>query len=127
MRLTGFLCLDSDTVGKLTIGVGRNLDDVGISESEAETMLRSDIARSESDLDRTQPFWRTLNDARQEALANMCFNMGITRLLKFRRMWGALMANDFNTAADEALDSRWARQVGARADELAEQIRTGIA
>src|SRR5438105_4864784 len=66
-----------DTVGKLTIGVGRNLDDKGISEAEAAVLLENDIAEHVALLDAKLSWWRKLDEARQNALANMCFNMGI--------------------------------------------------
>ena len=56
-------------------------------------------------------------------LSNMHYNLGLTRLLKFKKMWAALEDNDFNTAADEMLDSRWATQVPNRANRLADRMR----
>lgn len=109
-----------DTVGKLTIGVGRNLDDVGISDAEAGHLLGNDISGVLADLDRALPWWRGLSEARQRALANMCFNLGLTRLQGFKKMLAALEAGDWPAAAREALDSKWARQVGARATRIAE-------
>ena len=113
-----------DSVGKLTIGWGRNLDDVGISEAEAEAMLEADIAVAEHELDRVLPWWRELPEPAQRALANMAFNLGMPRLLGFRRMLAALGARDFETAAAESLDSKWARQVGDRAQRIAALYRT---
>lgn len=114
-----------DTVGKLTVGFGRNLDDNGITEPEAHFMLRTDVLRAVSDLDRFLPWWRKMSEPRQRALANMCFNLGIPRLLTFKKMLAALEAGDHETAAREALDSRWAVQVGDRARRIARMIRTG--
>lgn len=113
-----------DTVGKLTIGIGRNLDDVGISPEEAELMLDNDIdkvLRQLSDVDE----YNTLGPARQTVLANMCFNLGFRGLLGFRRMWAAIARGDYSEAARQMLDSRWAHQVGYRAQELAKIMRTG--
>lgn len=112
------------TAGKLTIGFGRNLDDVGISVGEAEFLLYQDVADVEQALNEI-PGYAALDDVRQTVLANMAFNLGLTRLLKFKKMRAALRAGDFNTAATEMLDSLWARQVGTRADRLARQMRTG--
>ncbi len=114
-----------DTVGKLTIGVGRNLDDVGITEEEAGYLLENDIGRAMADLDRNVPWWRSLSDARQRAMINMCFNLGWPRLSQFQNMLAALEAGDYERAAIEALDSRWARQVGSRAARVAAQIMEG--
>lgn len=114
-----------DTVGKLTLGVGRNIDDVGITSEEADYLLENDIGRAMAELDRALPWWRGLSEARQRALLNMAFNLGLSRLLGFRGMLGALQAGDWGRAAAEALNSRWAGQVGARAQRLAEMIREG--
>ena len=116
-----------DTVGKLTIGVGRNLDDVGISEAEALVMLEADIDRSVTELNRHLPWLLDRPEPVQRALANMCFNLGWPRLSGFRNMLAALEAGAYDRAAGEALDSRWARQVGARAQRIAALIRTGEA
>lgn len=115
----------TDTVGKLTIGVGRNLSDVGISIAEANAMLLADIRRAEVDLDRNLPWWRHLSEKRQRVLTNMCFNMGITRLLKFERMLAAINAGKFEDAALEMLRSKWAGQVGDRAKRLAAMMEEG--
>ncbi len=72
-----------DTVGKLTIGAGRNLDDIGISEAENAMLLDNDIYRIEADLDQHLPWWRGLDAVRQRILMNMCFNLGIDKLLGF--------------------------------------------
>lgn len=112
-----------DTVGKLTIGYGRNLDDVGITEDEAEYMLEGDIEHVLEQLDRTLPWWNDLNESRKRALVNMAFNLGIGGLLKFKKMLAALKAGDYEHAAVEALDSRWAKQVGQRADRIAELLK----
>ncbi len=114
-----------DTVGKLTIGYGRNLDDVGISETEAEHLLRSDLRKVLRDLDLKLPWWRDLTRNRQCALANMAFNLGIGGLFKFKNMLSALMEKNYSIAADEALDSKWAKQVGDRAIRIADLIRNG--
>jgi len=115
----------TDTVGKVTIGVGRNLDDVGISETEALDMLDADIDRSIEDLERNLPWLFERPEPVQRALVNMCFNLGWPRLSGFRKMLAALEAGDYDTAAAEALDSRWARQVGARAERIAALFREG--
>ena len=56
---------------------------------------------------------------------DMAFNMGVPRLCKFKNMWAAVEAGDFDTASIEMLDSRWARQVKSRATKLAEAMKTG--
>lgn len=113
-----------DTVGVLTIGYGRNLEDKGITKAEALMMLRNDIAEVRKQL---APFswYKKQNPARKRALVNMCYNLGLQGLLKFKRMIQALENDDHIQAAHEALDSKWARQVGGRALEIAEVIRNG--
>jgi lysozyme len=114
-----------DTVGKLTIGYGRNLDDVGISEKEAEFMLRNDIAIAITEADKAFDWLQNLNDARKDVVYNMVFNMGLPRFKGFKKMIAALERNYFAVAADEMMDSRWAQQVGIRALELQNQMLTG--
>lgn len=114
-----------DTVGKWTIGIGRNLDDVGLREDEIALMLKNDVANAAYQLDTNFPWWRKMTDARQNALLNMCFNMGIARLKGFKNMLAMLAAESYDEAADEALKSRWATQVGKRADRIAELLRKG--
>lgn len=114
-----------DSVGKLTIGIGRNLDDVGITRNEAFALLANDVARVERELDTTLPWWRQMPEARQQVLANMCFNMGMDRLLGFQHMLAALQVGHWDEAAAEMLDSKWAKQVGNRAQRLATMMRNG--
>lgn len=113
-----------DSVGKLTIGVGRNLDDNGISESEALIMLRNDIANSQQELERFSWF-RQLDSRRKDAILNMHFNLGLPRLLSFKKMIAALEQGEWDKAADEALNSLWAEQVGERAVRISSIIRYG--
>ena len=113
-----------DSVGKLTIGVGRNLDDVGISEAEAMFLLESDIALVCADLDRVFPWWRQLSEIRQLVLADMAFNVGLPKLKGFRKALQAMQEARWDDAATEMLDSMWARQVGPRALRLAQMMRT---
>lgn len=111
-----------DTVGKLTIGFGRNLDDVGITREEAETMLDNDIEQVRSELSHFDWF-EQLDAKRRDVIMNMCFNLGLPTLLKFENMIAALSAHQYQRAADEMLDSLWAKQVGQRANRLAEEMR----
>lgn len=113
-----------DTVGKLTIGFGRNLEDVGITPEEAEFMLDNDIEDVERHL-RTVDEYNELDQVRQTVIANMSFNLGFHGLMGFRNMWNAIRRRDYIGAAREMLDSRWAEQVGNRAKELADIMRTG--
>lgn len=113
-----------DTVGKQTIGWGRNIEDNGISKEEADFMFDNDFARCQREL---APFPWYVNQPQnvQDALMNMCFNMGIGRLLGFKKMIVALTVKDYTKAAIEALDSKWAGQVGQRAKDVALMMRQG--
>ena len=115
----------TDTVGKLTLGVGRNLIDKGITEQEALFMLNNDVDYFYGKLcSRINWFW-AINDARQNVLVNMAFNLGIGGLLTFKKTLTLIGEAKYELAAKEMLNSKWARQVGYRAEELAEQMRTG--
>jgi len=114
----------TDTLGSLTIGCGRNLDGKGITLDEAYFLLDNDIQRCVRELS-VYPWFLGLDRNRQDALVNMCFNLGITRLLGFRKMIDALSKRDFTTASLEALDSKWAKQVKGRATDIALVIREG--
>ena len=115
-----------DTEGYLTIGYGRNLELKGITEREAEFLLDQDIRDAYLDFIREFPPKAKLNltEEGEEVIAEMIFNMGIKKVLGFRKMIRAIEEGDPEKAAYEMLDSRWHRQVGARAEELAEIMRT---
>lgn len=115
----------TDTVGKITGGVGRNLTDVPFSDDEIDLMLANDIDRVVRQLDVNLPWWKTLSEARQRALANMAFNLGINGLLGFKNTLAAMQRGDYASAADGMLASKWARQVGDRAKRLAKIMRDG--
>ena len=107
-----------DTVGKLTIGIGRNLDDNGISEDEAHFLCHNDISRCEQELISNFIFYGLMDTNKQEVLINMCFNIGITKLLRFKNMIACLEIADYVGAAREMKDSNWYHQVGERAERL---------
>jgi len=118
-----------DSVGKLTIGIGRNLTDHGISENEADYLLQNDILDAEYDLSQIfggHEIWNTMKGtARMDALTDLMFNIGMNSFLKFEKMIQAIWAEDWNKAADELLDSKYAAQVGQRALDNAERLRNG--
>jgi lysozyme len=116
-----YLC----TAGKQTIGVGRNLDDVGITDDEAMYLLGNDIKRVGEELEARVSILPELSENRKIVLMNMTFNLGINRLLKFKNFFAALEDKDYQKAADEMLDSIWAKQVGSRANELANIMIVG--
>jgi lysozyme len=114
-----------DTVGKLTIGCGRNLDDHGISEDEALLMLDNDITRLWHALTAKFPFFGGLDDTRQHVLLDMAYNLGVDGVGHFTKVVSAIETGNYNAAADEMLESKWAKQVGTRAQELAAMMRHG--
>jgi lysozyme len=114
-----------DSVGKLTIGCGRNLDDVGLSDEEINFLLTQDLYRADMTARTLFPGFERLSDARKAVLVNMAFNLGQTRLAGFQRLREAVKEQDWEQAAKEMLDSRWSQQVGQRAVRLAEQMRRG--
>jgi len=111
------------TAGKLTIGVGRNIEDRGITTSEARLLLANDVDIISDELTTKFPWWVSMPEPAQRALANMAFNLGVPRLSQFKNMLSALEKGDYNVAAKEALDSNWAKQVGDRANRIAKVFR----
>lgn len=113
--------------GYLTVGIGRNLEHKGISEEEAKYLLINDISDFEGEVREqlAEHLWENLNDARKNVLVNMAFNMGTVNLFKFKNMMKALKQGDWETAGKEMLNSRWAKQVGLRAQELSTQMISG--
>ncbi|MDI9529093.1 MAG: glycoside hydrolase family protein [Candidatus Cloacimonadota bacterium] len=122
LRLKPYRC----TAGKLTIGIGRNLDDCGISQAEAYVMLINDIMNCEKQLQAKIPdIYNGLDEVRKSVLLNMCFNLGINGLLGFKNTLAFVKAGDWERAANNMLVSKWAKQVGRRAIELSELMRKG--
>jgi len=115
-----------DTAGKLTIGVGRNLTDRGLSGAEIDLLLANDITAARAACRRLYgAAFDAASTGRRQALVSMAFNLGQTRLAGFTRLRAAVLAGDWDRAAAEALDSRWASQTGRRAAELAALLRGG--
>ena len=120
LRLKPYRC----TAGKLTIGVGRNLEDKGISHHEALFLLRNDIAEVTAQLEQFDWF-RALGPVRRKVLVDMAFNLGMAGLMGFKQMIEALKRANYEAAADEMVNSRWYRQVGERGRRLEVMMRTG--
>jgi lysozyme len=114
-----------DTVGKLTIGIGRNLDDRGITREEAEYLLSNDISDVWLRLVSLLPFFARLDTVRQSILLDMAFNLGVPGLMAFKNTLAAIGDGRYADAAAGMLASRWAEQVGRRAQRLSEMMRTG--
>lgn len=114
------------TAGKLTIGIGRNLDDCGVSRTEAYVLLENDIQNCEKQLvDEIPEIYNPLDEVRKSVLLNMCFNLGIGGLLNFNNTLAFIAAGDWEQAANGMLASKWAKQVGRWAIELSELMRKG--
>ena len=108
LRLKSYRC----TAGRLTIGIGRNLDDCGISQSEAYVMLINDIMNCEKQLQSKIPdIYNGLDEVRKSVLLNMCFNLGINGLLGFKNTLAFVKVGDWERAANNMLVSKWAKQV----------------
>jgi len=135
-----------DTLGIDTIGIGRNLEDrgitkeeldwmdipnigivyeMGITEADAVYLATNDVQIVEGELLRAHSCVEQLDSVRQLILVDMAFNMGVPRLCKFKMMWAAIHDEDYPTAAKEMLDSRWASQVKGRATKLANAMHNG--
>ena len=136
----------TDSLDIDTIGVGRNLEDRGLTDEElqhlgytslqdvymngltlygARYLLRNDIAIVEKELCKAHPCVEELDEARQMVCINMAFNLGMPRLNRFKKMWAAIHKGDYGTAALEMLDSKWAEQVKGRALRLSNIMKTG--
>ena len=113
---------------KTTIGVGRNVDKaggLGLSDDEVDYLLQNDIDRVVSELDSEYYWFSDLDDVRQDAMTDISFNLGQTRLRAFKKALSAMSEGDWDEAADQFMDSRWSEQVGIRAKNLTEMIRSG--
>ncbi len=114
-----------DSVGKLTIGVGRNLTDKGLRMSEVEFMLQNDVEEVIQELHTHLPWTDQLDDARASVLLDMAFNMGIDGLLTFKNTLAAMQRGDYAAAAEGMRHSKWAEQVGNRDVYLIKVMETG--
>ena len=114
--------------GKVTVGVGRNIDQeggIGLSDDEVDYLLQNDIERVVKELVAEYPWFSDLDDVRRDAMVDISFNLGATRLRLFKRALAAMETGKYKEAATEFLDSKWARQVGGRALELTDMISSG--
>jgi lysozyme len=114
-----------DTVGKITIGVGRNLTDKGLSDSEIDYLLMNDIRECTDDL-KTFLWWDDLDDVRRNVLIDMRFNLGPSRFRQFKATLAAVAMGDYVTASDQMRKSKWYRQVKGRGERLARMMSTGL-
>lgn len=118
-----------DHLGFLTIGIGRLIDPKkggGITREESAYLLRNDLNRIDRALQERIPWIVTLSNARRGVLQNMAFQMGIDGLMRFRNTLTMIEQGEYSKAADEMLNSEWARQTPERAKRLATQMRTDV-
>ena len=116
------------TSGKITVGVGRNIDPdggLGLSDDEIDVLLENDIDRSIKELGAAFNWFSDLNEARRDAMIDLAFNLGLPRLLKFKNALAAMAEADYDLAAAEFMDSKYASQVKDRAIEICAMIKTG--
>ena len=112
-----------DTNGFLTVGIGRNLDANPLSDDEINYLFENDIKRVLNDCWHHLPWFGDLSQERQYVIIDMVFNLGIGGFLKFKKMLAAIEKEDWQTAAAEMVNSKWAADVGQRAAELATIMR----
>lgn len=113
-----------DLGGVLTIGIGRNLEHVGITEEEAYYLLDNDLSRCIRDLSNTYLWFKDLSPMRQRVWVDLMFNLGATKLALFKRAIAAMAEGNYELAAAELKDSQWARQVGKRSTWLCQALIT---
>ena len=121
-------CAYQDSLGYWTIGVGRLIDarkGGGLSSDEIDFLLENDIKKITEQIHKFLPWVSKLNEPRQAVMLQMAFQMGIRGLLGFKRTLGSIEDGQFAEAADEMLQSEWAKQTPERANRLAQQMETG--
>lgn len=106
------------SAGKLTIGIGRNIEDVGITKEEADYLLENDIMEVITDLRKIFENFDNLPEEVIYVLCNMRFQLGYGTFRKFKNFIKAIKAESFDEAARQMTDSRWYRQVPNRANRL---------
>ena len=126
MKLQLYKC----PANKWTIGVGRNLEDRGVTEEEARFLLSNDISISVDELQRTFNWFHLLDDTRQRAIVDLHFNLGLNRLKTFKKTIGLIEEAiegrvEWSQVSSELLDSKWSTQVGQRAEQIADMMRLG--
>ena len=113
------------SANKLTIGVGRNIEERGITEDEANYLLKNDLTMCVEEVESIFTWYPYLTDSRKRVIVNMVFNLGLSRFLNFKKFIDAMEQKDYETAGKEMLDSKWAKQVGDRAKRLKQMIVEG--
>ena len=112
------------TAGYLTIGVGRNIEERGLPDDEIDFILDNDIEVVMNEVSVTFDWFFDLSEVRQRVVADMIFNIGMPRFKQFKKMIAALEEGDWSEAANQMMDSKWAKQVGKRAERLRDMMET---
>jgi lysozyme len=123
-----------DTLGIPSTGVGHNLRasplpagwTYPLTDAQVDQLLNGDLQTTFSGLDANIPWWRGLDEVRQRVITNMAFNMGVSGLMTFHNMLGALQSGSYAVAASDMQASTWYRQVEQRAVRLCEAMETGV-
>jgi len=121
-----------DSAGKWTIGVGRNLDEVGITKNEALYLLDNDLGRVRAELDQALPWWRELDLIRQQVMIDLGFNLGVltppetAKLLTFTHTLDLIKSGRYAAAAENLTKTKWHSDVGVRALELEAMLRMPV-
>lgn len=119
-----------DSLGLLTIGVGRLIDPTkpgcGLRDGEIDMLLANDVADRVDALTKALPWFTELDEARKGVLLNMAFQLGTAGLLAFTTTLGHVRSGRYDEAADAMLKSKWAQQTPNRAARMAQQMRTGV-
>ena len=115
-----------DTVGKVTIGLGRNLTDRGITRAEAFMMARTNVEEEIQNLLLSDAYITLMDPVRQAAVIDLAYNLGISKWRQFRRTRDHLAAGEYELAAEDLMDSKWFRQVGLRGPRIVKMIVTGL-
>lgn len=121
LRLKPYRC----TAGNLTIAYGRNLDDRGVTEQEADYLLENDIADCIEMAEKHFEWFPALDEVRQAVILDMIYNLGIVGLLKFKMMLHFMQLGMYDQASIEMRESIWFDQVKERAKRLCEMMISG--
>jgi lysozyme len=113
------------SAGFLTLGCGRNIEERGITDEESDFLLSNDIDICVAELKNTFSWFKNLTDARKRVMINMCFNLGLSRLLGFKKFLAAMEVANWEEAGVQMLDSKWSRQVGPRSTRLRDLLLEG--
>lgn len=118
--------LYKDSENLWTIGYGILVEPGmgGLYEEEAEYLLKSRFEKALTQA-QTLPWFKNIDQGRQEVVVEMIFNMGLYRFMGFKNMIAALQRQDYSQAAKDGLDSKWAKQVKGRADTLMKIMEKG--